>query len=37
VIESLNRVIRNVIKNRKVFPNDQAAMKGLWPAIEAAA
>jgi len=35
-IESLNSVIRKAIKNRKVFPNDQAAMKVVWLAIEAA-
>lgn len=36
-IESLNSVIRKAIKNRKVFPNDQAAMKVVWLAIENAA
>jgi len=36
-IESLNSVIRKAIKNRKVFPHDQAAMKVVYLAIEAAA
>jgi len=35
-IESLNSVIRKAIKNRKVFPNDKAAMKVVYLAIEAA-
>jgi len=36
-IESLNSVIRKAINNRKVFPHDQAAMKVVYLAIEAAA
>jgi len=36
-IESLNSVIRKATKNRKVFPHDQAAMKVVYLAIEAAA
>jgi len=36
-IESLNSVIRKAIKNRKVFPHDQAAMKVVYLAIDAAA
>lgn len=35
-IESLNSVIRKAIKNRKVFPHDQAAMKVVYLAIESA-
>lgn len=36
-IESLNSVIRKAVKNRKVFPHDQAAMKVVYLAIDAAA
>ncbi len=36
-IESLNSVIRKAIKNRKIFPTDQSAMKVVYLAIEAAA
>ena len=36
-IESLNSVIRKAVKNRKVFPHDQAALKVVYLAIEAAA
>ena len=36
-IESLNSVIRKAVKNRKVFPHDQAAMKVIYLAIESAA
>ena len=36
-IESLNSVIRKATKNRKVFPHDQAVMKVVYLAIEAAA
>ncbi len=36
-IESLNSVIRKATKNRKVFPHDQAAMKVVYLAIDAAA
>ena len=36
-IESLNSVIRKAVKNRKVFPHDQAAMKVVYLAIHAAA
>lgn len=35
-IESLNSVIRKAINNRKIFPNDDAAMKLVYLAIEAA-
>ena len=35
-IESLNSVIRKSVKNRKVFPNDNAAMKVVYLAIGAA-
>ena len=35
-IESLNSVIRKAIKNRKIFPHDQSAMKIIWLAIQAA-
>jgi transposase-like protein len=35
-IESLNRVIRKPVKNCKVFPNDNAAMKVIYLAVEAA-
>lgn len=35
-IESLNSVIRKAIKNRKVFPNDKAAMKVVYLAIQSA-
>jgi len=35
-IESVNSVIRKSIKNRKLFPNDQSAMKVIYLAISAA-
>jgi len=35
-IESLNSVIRKTIKNRKIFPHDQSAMKIIWLAIQSA-
>lgn len=35
-IESLNSVIRKAIKNRKVFPTDQSAIKVVYLAIQAA-
>lgn len=35
-IESLNSVIRKAIKNRKIFPHDDSAMKVVWLAIQAA-
>jgi len=35
-IESLNSVVRKAIKNRKVFPNDNSAMKVVYLAIESA-
>lgn len=35
-IESLNSVIRKSVKTRKVFPNDDAAMKVIYLAVEAA-
>ncbi len=36
-IESLNSVIRKAVRNRKVFPHDQAALKVVYLAIDAAA
>ena len=36
-IESLNSVARKATKNRKVFPHDQATMKVVYLAIDAAA
>jgi len=35
-IESLNSVIRKSVKTRKVFPNDNAAMKVIYLAVDAA-
>ena len=35
-IESLNRVIRKSTRNRKVFPDDQSAMKVVYLAIQEA-
>ena len=35
-IESLNSQIRKAIKNRRIFPNDNSAMKVIYLAIEAA-
>lgn len=35
-IESLNSVIRKAVKNRKVFPNDESAVKVVYLAIQAA-
>lgn len=35
-IESLNSVIRKAINNRKIFPNDESALKVVYLAIEAA-
>jgi transposase-like protein len=35
-IESLNSVVRKAVKNRKVFPTDNSAMKVVYLAIEAA-
>jgi transposase-like protein len=35
-IESLNSVIRKVIKNRKIFPHDASAMKVVYLAIQSA-
>lgn len=35
-IESLNSVVRKAVKNRKVFPHDQAAMKVVYLAIQSA-
>jgi transposase-like protein len=35
-IESLNSVIRKAIKNRKIFPNDQSALKVVYLAIQKA-
>lgn len=32
-IESLNSVIRKAIKNRKIFPHDNSALKVVWLAI----
>lgn len=36
-IESLNSVIRKVIKNRRIFPSDRSAMKTIYMATENAA
>jgi transposase-like protein len=35
-IESLNSVIRKAIKNRRIFPNDESAMKIVYLAIQKA-
>ena len=35
-IESLNSVVRKAVKNRKVFPTDNSAMKVVYLAIESA-
>lgn len=35
-MESLNRVIRKSISNRKIFPNDQSALKVIYLAIQKA-
>jgi len=35
-IESLNSVIRKAIRNRKIFPNDNSALKVTWLAIQSA-
>ncbi len=35
-IESLNSVIRKAIKNRKIFPHDNSALKVIWLAVQAA-
>lgn len=35
-IESLNSVIRKAIKNRRLFPNDDAALKVVYLAVQAA-
>ena len=35
-IESLNSVICKSIKTRKLFPNDESAMKAIYLAIQAA-
>jgi putative transposase len=35
-IESLNSVIRQSVETRKVFPNDNTAMKVMYLAVEAA-
>ena len=35
-IESRNSVIRKAIKNRKIFPHDDSALKVVWLAIQAA-
>lgn len=35
-IESLNSVIRKALKNRKIFPHDDAALKVVYLAVEAA-
>ena len=32
-VESLNSVIRKAIRNRKIFPNEQSAMKVIYLAI----
>jgi Transposase and inactivated derivatives len=36
-IKSLNSVIRKAIKKRKLFPNDDAAMKVIYLAVDQAA
>ena len=36
-IESLNRVIRKAINNRRIFPSDRSALKVVYLAIEPAA
>lgn len=36
-IESLNSVIRKAITNRRIFPSDRSALKGVYLAIEQAA
>ena len=33
-IESVNSVIRKAIKNRRLFPNDDSAMKVIYLAIQ---
>lgn len=33
-VESLNRLLRKIIKTRSSFPNDEAAMKLLYLAIQ---
>ena len=35
-IESLNSVIRKAIKNRKIFPHDDSALKVIWLAVQSA-
>ncbi|OJA01089.1 hypothetical protein BEV13_00320 [Rickettsiella grylli] len=35
-IESLNRVIRKSINNRKIFPNDRSALKVVYLAVQKA-
>ncbi len=35
-IESLNSVIRKSINNRKIFPNDQSALKVVYLAVQKA-
>jgi putative transposase len=35
-IESLNMVMRKFTRNRRIFPNDEAALKGLFLAIREA-
>ena len=35
-IESLNSVIRKAIKNRRIFPNDESAIKIVYLAIQKA-
>lgn len=35
-IESLNSVIRKAINNRKIFPNDQSALKVVYVAVQKA-
>lgn len=35
-IESLNNVIRRAIKNRKIFPHDNSALKVVWLAMQRA-
>lgn len=35
-IESMNMVLRKFTRNRRIFPNDDAALKGLFAAIREA-
>lgn len=35
-IESLNMVMRKLIRNRRIFPNDNATLKSLFPVVREA-